>query len=263
MGRRQKHGRFESFFSSGSSFVIVLAICLIILFLSIDIVGKVKMTILQASLRNIHIFEIANTDYQLDASRAEPSLSSEARYPDLIGGRLEWEGVDFHIPVSYLKRKPIHWTIYTSCGSRERSVSIPLEMKKSKKLFLLVDGCQVDPDATHAIVETKISYADGTWTEKLLIANQDIWTFHEKKNGFQIPSENLAWEFKGGQTLNVVEIPMDTEKVPEQLTLTTLGSPDEAGIVLFAVHQVRGKPSLKGLLNAWIIDPVKSIFKKS
>jgi len=216
-------------------------------------------TVVNASLASINLAPFANTDYQLDSWKLNPSLKSEARYPDLTGGGIVWQGLKFKIPASYIRRKPIQWTVYTSCNNPERSLEVPLKTIPSRNLYLVVDGCQITAANIAPVVEAQVLYEDGSSDRHVLNSNEHLWAFEEEAFGLYIPSDFLVWKQKEGQSLNVVTIPLEVNKAPQSIIFSALNGPKEGGITLFAIHQEKKNPSLKRLIKETIIQPIKQL----
>lgn len=230
-----RHHHHRHFRPRGSAvFAVLLTACLAVTLGTLFSTGAIHKKFLEMSLVSVDLSKITNTDYLLDAAQPLPSKDSQGPFTGLSDGTLEWRGIFFQLPSPY--QASSRWSIYTSCKNLARSFTADLDAKPSRKLYILVAGCQVTDLAKIPVAEIKVHYTDGSWDRKVLKLNSDIWPAVVKDSS-GIPPGQLVWQGVEGGSITGVVVPLDPKKTPSKVEFTNLGAPTQAGVTLFAAVQ--------------------------
>lgn len=179
----------------------------------------------------------ANADYHHNAFLPNPAKGSD-HYPGLEAGVYPWGRTVFRIAPSYSQDgKP---SVITTGENPAFSCSLPLEPKPSRAVHVALDGAWI-LDGEARIAQLRIRYEDGMATEKLIVTNQDVWSYLMERTKVFIPAKSLFWESAQTKKIVAVTVPLDRGKKPAALEIQALPAHGIEGkqpaIAIFAVTQ--------------------------
>ena len=187
---------------------------------------------------NVDLSSCSNSDYHRNPFVPAPQKGKD-HFPELKPGIFLWPKVPFHIAEPYSETgRP---SVITTGENPYFSCTLPLKAEPTRALHLAVDGVWIGKQPAR-VARLEIHYEDGSKTEKILVANEDVWSYgHLLNRKDRIPKSRILWQSPSGQKLTGVTIPLDRKKIPKQLEISAMPAGGIKGYVIgvsfFAITQ--------------------------
>ena len=193
-----------------------------------------------SDLHSIHFVDLsgcANSDYHHNPFIPDPSKGSD-HFPELKSGVHRFGRIAFRISAPHAAtRKP---TVITTGEDPSFSCSVPLMEKSSRSVHLAMDGAWLK-DQSAQIARISITDEEGNRTEKLIVGNQDVWSYKADRLKVSIPERAILWQNAEGRKIVVVSIKLAGRKKPKALEIQALPADGiqhkQPAIAVFAVTQ--------------------------
>jgi hypothetical protein len=201
-----------------------------------------------------------NGHYQLDPFR--PGYPGHRHFLGLGGASLAWGSIPFAI-LDPLAKPLANASAITTCHLVDTVIEVPLRQEPARALWLAVDGGALTTHSGLAAGRLEITYEDGTFTGRDLIAGKDVWDYWHTP-----PAECILWQGSPPSDLTVVRLAADSTRTPRGLRIrsapaSTVRGP---GFTVFAITQERvgadpAPISISGAANTdFMQDPFRPEF---
>lgn len=179
----------------------------------------------------------ANSDYHHNPFFPNPNSGSD-HFPELQPGVYVSRKIPFKILRTIAATNQP--STLTTGENPYFSCEIPLPAVSSRAVHLALDGAWLG-DGHSRIARLEVRYKDGTLESRILVANQDVWSYQTKSFQGRIPRKLILWEDRQGHHLVINSIPLDSSKVPEALEIWAMPSVGKEGkqpaVAIFSVTQ--------------------------